>query len=104
VTRLLTNAKRKRKMIDIEATLIERGDRYGTFEGHAEISQHLKGIIRKYEAERACDLSADQREALEMVCHKIARIINGDPDYVDSWIDIAGYSKLIADRLQGNGK
>jgi hypothetical protein len=42
-----------------------------------------------------------QREALEMIAHKIARIINGDPNYADSWVDIAGYAKLVADRLGG---
>ena len=46
-------------------------------------------------------LAADQIEALDMIFHKIGRIINGDPDYVDSWVDIAGYAKLVADRLQG---
>ena len=35
-----------------------------------------------------------------MICHKIGRIVNGDPDYADSWIDIAGYAKLVADRLE----
>jgi hypothetical protein len=44
-------------------------------------------------------LRPDQKEALEMIQHKIARILNGDPDYVDSWTDIAGYSTLVADRL-----
>ena len=43
----------------------------------------------------------DQLEALDMIAHKIARIINGDPDYADSWHDIAGYAKLVADRLDG---
>jgi hypothetical protein len=86
---------------DIDTTLDERGARYGTFKGHAEISQYLKGVMRKFEAERGCDLDPDQREALEMVAHKIARILNGDPNYVDSWIDIAGYCKLVADRLEG---
>ena len=46
-------------------------------------------------------LSADQRESLEMVQHKVARILNGDPNYADSWVDIAGYAKLVADRLEG---
>jgi len=45
------------------------------------------------------ELDADQQEALEMIAHKIARILNGDPNYVDSWVDIAGYAKLVADRL-----
>jgi hypothetical protein len=89
-------------MSDVDAILDERGKRYGTFSGHAEIAQRLKAILRVYEAERGCDLDADQRESLEMICHKIARIINGDPDYVDSWVDIAGYAQLIADRLEGN--
>ena len=35
-----------------------------------------------------------------MIAHKIGRIINGDPDYDDSWADIAGYAKLVSDRLQ----
>jgi hypothetical protein len=40
------------------------------------------------------------REALEMVAHKIGRILNGDPKYHDSWHDIIGYTKLVADRLR----
>jgi hypothetical protein len=42
----------------------------------------------------------DQREALDMIAHKIGRILNGDPNYADSWVDIAGYAKLVADRLE----
>lgn len=84
-----------------DAILNERGSRYGTFEGHAEISQMLKGVVRQFEAKRGCDLAPDQRESLEMVMHKIARVINGDPNYSDSWHDIAGYAKLVADRLDG---
>ena len=51
--------------------------------------------------DRNKSLKADQQEALEMILHKIARIVNGDPDYADSWVDIAGYAKLVADRLEG---
>jgi len=45
-------------------------------------------------------LNNDQREALEMIAHKIARILNGDPNYADNWIDIAGYATLVANRLE----
>ena len=91
------------QMLDqsVTATLTERGKRYGAFTGHAEIAQQLKAVMRSYEAKRGCDLSPDQREALEMIAHKIARILNGDPDYADSWHDIAGYAQLVADRLNG---
>jgi hypothetical protein len=83
-----------------DVILEERGNRYGKFSGQAEVSQRLKGVVREFEAKRGCDLAPDQRESLEMICHKIARIINGDPNYHDSWADIAGYAKLVADRLE----
>ena len=85
----------------ITEILEERGSRYGTFRGHAEISQHLKAMIRRYLEKREQHLADDQMEALEMICHKLARIINGDPAYSDSWRDIGGYSMLVADRLDG---
>jgi hypothetical protein len=44
-------------------------------------------------------LQPDQQEALEMIAHKVGRILNGDPNYHDSWHDIVGYTKLVADRL-----
>ena len=82
---------------DINATLAERGTRYGSFDEHARITQNLKRAMIDSPNWQA--LSDDQREALEMVQHKIGRILNGDPNYHDSWHDIIGYTKLIADRL-----
>jgi hypothetical protein len=86
-------------MTDIQATLDERGTRYGDFMGHAEITCELKGIIAQYAITREKKLEPDQIEALDMICHKIGRILNGDPDYADSWHDIAGYAQLVANRL-----
>lgn len=86
---------------DINKTLTERGERYGAFIGHAEIAQRLKGVVFTYTSVRRKELDFDQQEALDMICHKIARIINGDPNYADSWHDIAGYAQLVADRLNG---
>ena len=88
-------------MTDITNTLSERGKRYGEFKGHAEVTQQLKDAIASQLRKRGKILADDQQEALDMICHKIGRIINGDPDYDDSWVDIAGYAKLVADRLQG---
>lgn len=87
----------------IDATLAERGCRYGKFTGHAEITQKLKrtmACFRVGERTPFGDLASDQKEALEMIAHKIGRILNGDPNYADSWVDIAGYAKLVSDRLQ----
>ena len=81
----------------IDTTLAERGNRYGKFTGHAEITQALKDTMKA--APKWGNLTADQREALEMIAHKIGRILNGDANYHDSWHDIVGYAKLVADRL-----
>jgi hypothetical protein len=90
-------------MTDVNKTLAERGGRYGKFEDNAATAQELKGIVRSHLFNYGDkDLAPDQMEALDMICHKIARIVNGDPNYVDSWVDIAGYAKLVADRLEGN--
>ena len=85
--------------MNIDKTLDERGARYGKFKDHATISQALKDVMQMTDG--WARLSADQAEALEMIQHKVARILNGDPNYHDSWHDIGGYSKLVADRLIG---
>ena len=110
-------------MSDTTAEMLkERGARYGKFEGHALITQLLKQLVRG-EWRAVCNtlaspltptgnpvrdkwlkLAPDQQEALDMICHKVGRIVNGDPDYIDSWDDIAGYARLVADRLRGEAK
>jgi hypothetical protein len=88
--------------INITDILTERGKEYGLFKDHAVITQHIKDIMRTSPSSNwFLKLDEDQREALEMIAHKIGRILNGNPNNVDSWADIAGYAKLVADRLQG---
>ncbi len=86
---------------EIVATLTERGHRYGKFSGHAQVTQGIKRIMAEHARANDKTFTDSQWEALEMIAHKIGRIVNGDPDYADSWIDIAGYAKLVADELQG---
>jgi hypothetical protein len=93
-------ARNKEKVDD---TLTERGKKYGPFTGHAEITQDLKYVITDAMRTRGKSLAYDQQEALDMICHKIGRIINGDPNYDDSWRDIAGYAMLVCNRLTGEG-
>jgi hypothetical protein len=89
------------KIRDITSTLDERGKRYGFFVGQAEASQELKAVVYRILTERDTPMAPDQREAMEMICQKMARIMNGDPNYSDSWHDIAGYATLVANRLDG---
>lgn len=85
----------------ITQVLEERGSRYGNFLDHARITYRLKNVAHGFAAEKGKIFDPDQAEALDMIFHKIGRILNGDPNYADSWVDIAGYAKLVADRLEG---
>lgn len=78
--------------------LAARGARYGAFKDNAQISQELKAQMRQ--AQKWDALDPDMKEALEMVAHKISRILAGDPYYNDSWVDLAGYATRVADRLK----
>ena len=95
VTKVNQNAP---KQVAIETTLSERGTRYGNFPGHACITQDIKTVIQTSPAYTRMNYA--QREALDMIAHKIGRICNGDPDYKDSWVDIEGYAHLVSQDLQ----
>ncbi len=83
---------------NIDNTLEERGQRYGDFKSHADITQGIKAVMQDGVQWR--NLSDDKKEALEMIAHKIGRILNGDPNFHDSWHDIIGYARLIEKDLK----
>lgn len=94
-------------MSDIIKILEERGSNYGAFSGHAEVTQELKRVLRGFldENSRFRELSYKDAnvvlEALDMITHKMGRIVNGDPLFEDSWVDIAGYASLVPKNTGG---
>jgi hypothetical protein len=86
---------------EVDATLDARAVDYGKFIEGAEVIQMLKRVVQNALNNRDKTLAHDQAEAMDMIIHKIGRIVNGNPDVVDHWLDIAGYAKLVADRLEG---
>lgn len=81
----------------VQATLDERGARYGDFSEHARVAQRIQDVMR---AEPSWDnLPCIHKQALSVIADKIARILTGDPLYADNWHDIQGYAKLVEDRL-----
>jgi transposase-like protein len=86
---------------EVDATLDARAVDYGKFIEGAEVMQMLKRVVQVALNNRDKVLAHDQAEAMDMIIHKIGRIVNGNPDVVDHWLDIAGYAKLVADRLEG---
>ena len=86
----------------LDSVLQERGSRYGSLMSNATISQNLKEILHNSTNWEA--MPPDMKEALHMIVHKISRIVEGDFNYDDSWIDISGYSTLIVERLHKDMK
>lgn len=86
-------------VVSANSIIEERGARYGAFSGCALITQELKAVMRNTPGWSR--LNDSQAEALEMVAHKISRILNGDPNWADSWVDIAGYAELVNKQLNG---
>lgn len=81
--------------MEIRDILNERQETYGDFGDVSSCSQDLKRVIKSFDKGK---IHPFQQEALDMICNKISRIICGDPEYKDSWVDIAGYATLSADR------
>lgn len=85
-------------MTSIDAILAEREKTHGKFEDHATYTQNLKYILAA--SEKYFFLTSEQKEALEMICHKIGRILAGNPNEPDHWTDIAGYATLIVNAIK----
>lgn len=84
--------------MSVSDTLKERAKTYGDFRDIAKISgalQRVMRVTRNWDA-----LPEDAREALQTIASKIARILNGDCEHIDSWHDIAGYATLVENRLR----
>ena len=79
---------------EIFETLSERAKTHGDFKAVADVAQSLKEICYGQNA-----LSTVQYEALDMICSKIARIICGNNNEPDHWVDIQGYAKLAENEI-----
>lgn len=85
----------------IEDILSTRAKTHGDFADTARISQDMKRIVQ---SEVGWDKLSDvQREVLQMIMTKIARIVSGNPNVKDHWLDISGYAKLAAERIREDG-
>lgn len=82
----------------IEKILKEREATHGGFPVKATTIQVFKNLMRG--TERWRDLTFAQQEALDMIMTKIGRILHGNPNELDHWLDIIGYTKLISDELE----
>ena len=72
--------------------LTERQKTHGDFDEVARVSQSIRFTMKT--TPNWEKLNPSQREALEMICSKLGRILSGDFNFKDHWDDVAGYAKL----------
>jgi hypothetical protein len=77
----------------------ERQKTHGDFYRVAGVAQELKDVMRRGKNWKI--LEDTQKEALEMVATKIARMLSGDHLYLDNVVDIIGYMTLLERQLKG---
>lgn len=82
--------------MDTKELLVERDKTHGPYELHCRYTQDIKKAM--YNGANWATMPDPHRESLDMIAHKIGRILAGDPDFRDHWDDIAGYAKLVAER------
>lgn len=81
--------------VNIQNVLNERGNRYGKFEDNSELTFELFNAVKSKIETHPKPIQL----ALFMILHKVSRIANGDPTYLDNWVDIQGYTKLVVDDI-----
>lgn len=87
---------------DIDALLAEREKTHGDFSEHADVTQYIKDLLRfKPGWEK---LTPAMRESLDMIAHKVGRIMAGSAFVNDHWDDIAGYARLVSLRITESRK
>lgn len=84
-------------MSSTDTLLEERGKTHGEYSEHAAVTQGIMRVLMT--GCRWGDLSDIQLETLHMTAHKMGRIVTGDPNHPDHWADIAGYARLVEQRL-----
>lgn len=85
--------------MSVEDTLAERQQTHGDFNVQSMISQQLKLTARESPNSNWDELDWDMQESLDMILHKVARLLAGDPNTIDTWHDISGYATLVERRL-----
>lgn len=86
-----------KKTPSLSNTLKQRRGQHGDFTHNAKTTQELKSIIRLHP--KFPHLQPIMRESLEMIMHKVGRILSGDETHKDHWHDIAGYATLVEERI-----
>lgn len=86
----------------LKEVLNQRQKTHGEF---SEVSKTYSDFIKILERTGFFDKCEDyHRLAIDVIFQKLARILNGDMNFYDHWVDICGYSELVKKELDKNKK
>ena len=78
----------------------EREKTHGRFRDNARVGQMIRHAIRT--GPMWDNMSNVQRECLDHMAGKIGRIVSGNHDFLDHWVDLRNYPELVIRDLGGN--
>lgn len=79
---------------ETENLLDERHKTHGLWSDFAWVARGMKEIVVLYQRRSGKTLSNEHQESIDMILHKVARIVTGDANVKDHWDDTAGYAVL----------
>jgi hypothetical protein len=86
------------KRLTVGDVINERENTHGDFENLSNVAQNIKSAYKM--GHRYPDLKPYQREAVDLIATKLARIVCGDPNHTDNWLDGSGYFTLVLNELE----
>lgn len=80
--------------------LAERGSRYGRYASIAVLNNRMNKLLRdEMDVNPLWRVTEEQEcliiEGFNMILNKMARVVQGDPLYMDNLDDIVGYARLV---------
>lgn len=84
---------------DVNSILLQRGSIYGSYSvGVQQRANILSALNTIHKDKNGVDMSAEMQIMFSDLILKLMRAA-ASPEYLDSWIDLTGYSTLIKDTM-----
>lgn len=93
----MTESEEPVYMDETQDTLHAKEASHGPYRDQARFSQLLKGIVHKHKNWNG--IPGEQKEAIDVILMKVSRIIAGNHDEPDHYLDISGYAMLCYNLL-----
>ncbi len=88
---------------NLDKVLKDRGTMYGDYSKMAECICEMQRLVAQYQPKNESGrlhMTDAQHHSLDMIMTKIGRIITGNPNHSDNWLDIEGYARLARENIE----